>query len=946
MPMGVTESSRLACLRDRTVEGRGTPLNDDRKEWEPSVPMAAPTLGPNEIIKILFLVDNPGDARLCVRALEDAELNVEIDMARSSREFVEFARSRVYDVVVADFRLPDWDGLDTLQSLRSLGRDTPVILVTGNLTAKRAIECIKAGVSDYILKEDLERLPVAVRRALDEHNMLQSRDRAQSAQSESEKQYRLLFNANPDPMWVFDRETLQFLTVNDAAIRHYGYSLNEFLLMTLRDLTPPEEMGRFLAAVVPDRSGVSTLERWKHRTKDGTIIDVEINSQEISFRSVEAVLVAAHDVTARRRAEIEIRESKEQLQLMLESTAEAIYAIDMNGICTLCNPACFRGLGYVHESEVIGKDMHALVHHTRPDGSRHPAEECKIHQALRDGTKVYVENELFWRADRTCFPVEYWSYPIFRDTKAIGSVVTFFDITERKKSVEQLRRSESRYRSIIENAPYGICRVDQNGKITMANQALLAMLGYHTADEVLGLDMATQVYSDPQERERMILESSADPSLGYETKWIRKDGKAIIVRVAGRLIAADDELSGGYESFVEDVTETKSLQTQFEHAQKMEAVGRLAGGVAHDFNNLLMVVSGYAQLLDESSHDAVKVTEYVRQIHAALSKAAAITLQLLAFSRKQVVDPTLLDLNFIVSDIGKMLPRLLGEDVDLTMALEPELGTVRADRTQIEQVIVNLAVNARDAMPKGGQITVETRNVDVDAGYSRQWEVNVPRGRYVSLTVSDSGIGMSAETQLRIFEPFFTTKEVGKGTGLGLATVYAIVKQSHGFIWVYSELGKGSSFKIYLPRLDAAPAREQSLQAEVTRGGTETILLTEDDPDLREVSRVYLESKGYTVLEAANANDALKVCTAYQQPIHLLITDMVMPGRSGLDLAKAALEIRPTLTVVLMSGYTDRMLDISSIGFEARFLQKPFSLDALARLTRALLDTKKQPGQM
>jgi two-component system cell cycle sensor histidine kinase/response regulator CckA len=909
--------------------------------------MAAPTPSPNERIRLLFLKDNQGDAGLCIKALKDADLNVEIDMARSSREFMEFASTRVYDVVLTDFRLPGWDGLDTLHSLRSLGRDTPVILVTGALSAKRAIECIKAGVSDYILEEDLARLPVAVRRALEEHNILQSRDRAESAQSESEKQYRLLFNANPNPMWVVDRETLRFVTVNDAAIRHYGYSLNEFLLMTLRDLPPPDEMERFLAAVVPDRSRVSTREPWTLRTKDGTIIDVEISSQEIKFRSIDAVLVMAHDVTAQRRAESEIRDSKEQLQLMLDSTTEAIYAIDTNGVCTLCNPACFRGLGYVHESEVLGKDMHALIHHTRPDGSRYPADECKIHRAFRGGTKAYVENEIFWRADGTCFPVEYWSYPIFHDTKVMGCIVTFFDITERKKSVEQIRRSESRYRSIIENAPYGICRVDRNGNIVMANQPLLSMLGYQNEDEVLGLHIATKVYADPEERERMISNSSLDgPTVAFETKWVRKDGKTIMVRVAGRLLAADDELFGGYEGFVEDITETKSLQKQFEHAQKMEAVGRLAGGVAHDFNNLLMVMSGYAQLLGESSNDSVKVTEYAHQIHAASSKAAAITLQLLAFSRKQIVDPTALDLNFIVKDIGKMLPRMLGDDVELTLALESQLGTVRADRTQIEQVIMNLAVNARDAMPKGGQITVETRNVDLDIGYDRQREVTVPPGRYVSLTVSDNGIGMSPETQLRMFEPFYTTKEEGKGTGLGLATVYAIVKQSYGFIWVYSELGKGSSFKVYLPRLDAPPARELSLQAEVTPGGTETILLTEDDPGLREVGRVYLESKGYTVLEASNANDAVKVCSTYQHPIDLLITDMVMPGQSGLDLAKAALEIRPTLTVVLMSGYTDRMLDISSIGFEARFLQKPFSLDALARLTRSLLDKKKQLNEM
>jgi PAS domain S-box-containing protein len=759
---------------------------------------------PSQTIKILLLEDDSGDADLCVRKLKRSDLNVEIDVARSSPEFMERARAQPYDLILTDYRLPDWTGLDALHAVRSLGRDTPVVLLTGTLGDELAIQCIKAGISDYVLKENLERLPVAVRRAVEEHKVRQSRDRAQRDLTESEKQYRLLFNANPHPMWVFDRETLHFLTVNDAAIDHYGYSLSEFLSMNSRDIRPPEEVERYLAAMRGGQNRGAVREVWKHKKKDGTIIDVEISAQPITFRAVEAVLVLAHDVTAQRRA-------------------------------------------------------------------------------------------------------------------------------------------EERYRSIIEGAPYGIFRVDQNGRIVMANRAFVLMLGYQTLEEVLGLNVGSDVYEDPAEQERVIAEFSPEASsLGHETKWIRKDRKAIIVRLAGRRLDSDDGLPGGHEVFVEDITATKSLQKQFEHAQKMEAVGRLAGGVAHDFNNLLMVISGYAQLLGESSADATKVSQYANQVRAASSKAAAITRQLLAFSRRQVVDPTVLDLNFIVQDLGKMLPRLLGEDIDLSLALSPKLGTVRADRTQIEQVIMNLAINARDAMPTGGCLIIETRNVELDAGYDQGREASVPPGRYVLLTVSDTGIGMSPEIQQHIFEPFFTTKEAAKGTGLGLATVYGIVKQSHGFIWVYSEPGKGTSFKVYLPRLDAIAALEETSQSATAPGGTETILLTEDDPALRDVSRVYLESKGYTVLQAANANEALQACKTYKLPIHLLITDVVMPGLGGVELARAALEIRPTLAIVLVSGYTDRMLDIQSIGIEVHFLQKPFNLEALARMARSLLDRPQE----
>ena len=754
----------------------------------------------------------------------------------------------------------------------------------------------------------------------------------------SEKQYRLLFEANPEPMWVVDSETLRFLTVNNAAVRNYGYSQTEFLSMNLREIRSEEEFERFLSSVDPqgDR-GESYAELWKHRKKDGTVIDVEISSQPIVFGAVKAQLVLAHDVTAQRRAEADVRAGKKQLQLLLDSTAEAIYAIDVNGTCTLCNPACLRLLAYSRDSELLGNDMHALMHHTRPDGRAYPKEECPIYLAFTKGKGTHVADEVLWRADGTNFPAEYWSYPVRHDNRIVGAVVTFFDITQRKNSEEALRRSESEYRSIIEEAPYGIYRVDQDGRIKLANPGLVAMLGYQHQSELLGLNVATDMFLDPTERQRVLsLYRSEGPAVRHETKWKRKDGSRITVRLAGRQLGSEQEGPIGFEVFVEDVTEQRSLQKQFEHAQKMEAVGRLAGGVAHDFNNLLMIISGYAQLMEESSTDPKKVAEYATQIQAASSKAATVTRQLLAFSRKQILEPTVLDLNYIVKDLEKMLPRLLGEDVETVTELEPQLGTVTADRGQIEQVIMNLAVNARDAMPQGGRLTIATSNVVLDASYYQG--VEVPPGRYVLLAVSDAGTGMDAETQVHIFEPFFTTKETEKGTGLGLATVYGIVKQSRGFIWVYSEPGRGSIFKIYLPRVDAAVDSGESLQPDpAPSGGAETLLLVEDEAALRNVCRVYLESKGYTVLEAGNAKEAMKTCQSYDRPIHLLITDIVMPGLGGLELAKSALELRPALGIILVSGYTDRELDREAIGF-GEFLQKPFSFDALARSVRSLLD--------
>ena len=903
--------------------------------------MAAPTSAQTKTIKILLLEDNPDDAELCIRKLRNVGYHVKVDLARTSREFMAHAQTNTYDVILSDYRLPDWNGLDAFNWLRASGIRAPFILVTGTLGDELAIECIKSGVNDYVLNETLERLAVAVRRALEEDKLRLERDQAEKELQWSEQQYRLLFNANPHPMWVFDRETLSFLTVNDAALRHYGYSLKEFLSMTVREIRPEEDQERFMAAVKnPRHNGPSDRELWRHRKKDGTVIDVEISSQPISFRGVNAELVLAHDVTAQRRAEMEVRQGKEQLQLLLDSTAEGIYGIDVHGVCTLCNAASCRLLGYTHVSELLGKNMHAEAHHTRPDGRTYPVEECKIFQAFRQGKGTHVTDEVLWRADGTSFPAEYWSYPVHNNGRVLGSVVTFFDITQRKKSEEDLRRSESRYRSIIERAPYGVFRVDQSGRIAMANSAFAAMLGYQGPDEVLGLNTGADIYLNSTEQQRDRDYASEDPAVGYEAKWKRKDGKTITVRLGGRRLPDDDELPGGFDVFVEDITEHRSLQKQFEHAQKMEAVGRLAGGVAHDFNNLLMIISGYAQLLDESSADPEKVVEYATRIRDASSKAATVTRQLLAFSRKQVLEPTVLDLSCVVKDLARMLPRLLGEDVEMVLELDPQVGTVRADRGQIEQVIMNLAVNARDAMPQGGRLTIATSNVALDASYYQG--VEVPSGQYVLLAVGDTGIGMNAETQVHIFEPFYTTKEAGKGTGLGLATVYGIVKQSNGFIWVYSEPDKGSIFKIYLPRVDAAADSDESLQpVHAPSAGTETILLVEDEAALRNVCRVYLESKGYTVLEAGNAKEAMRICQSHDRPIHVLITDIVMPGPGGLELAKSALELRPALSVVLVSGYTDRPLEREAIGF-GKFLQKPFSFNALARTVRSLLDKNRE----
>ncbi len=420
---------------------------------------------------------------------------------------------------------------------------------------------------------------------------------------------------------------------------------------------------------------------------------------------------------------------------------------------------------------------------------------------------------------------------------------------------------------------------------------------------------------------------------------VRPDGTVRIVQEQGLLDKDEAGRPRRLLGTVHDITTRRQMELQLRQAQKMEAVGRLAGGIAHDFNNILTAITGYAGLLleDLAGDDARRAD--VDEIRRAAERAAALTRQLLAFSRQQVLAPRVLDLNELVTNLDKMLRRLIGEDMELVTVPAPDLGAIRADPGQLEQVLVNLVVNARDAMPEGGRLTIETANVTLDEEYARLHAPAVP-GRYVLLAVSDTGMGMDPETRSHIFEPFYTTKEKGKGTGLGLATVYGIVKQSGGFVWVYSEPGQGATFKIYLPRVDEpAQPLEPLATATTSLRGTETVLLVEDEVTVRAVAREMLERQGYTVLEATGAEAAMALAEAHRGPIHLLLTDVVMPGSSGRALADRLTALRPELRVLFMSGYTDEAVVRHGILERGvAYLQKPFAPEGLARRVREVID--------
>jgi two-component system, cell cycle sensor histidine kinase and response regulator CckA len=508
---------------------------------------------------------------------------------------------------------------------------------------------------------------------------------------------------------------------------------------------------------------------------------------------------------------------------------------------------------------------------------------------------------------------------------------------ERRRAEEELRRNESILRLLFEHNPLPtwLYEIDTL-RFLRVNQAATALYGY-TPEE---FEQMSVLEIRPKEQREIAFAYLRDLEADAEEHefWLHqsKNGRTFEVEtISHELMYAGKRVR---LVVTQDISERRQLEGQLRQAQKMEAVGRLAGGVAHDFNNLLMVIKGHTELLLSALEPSEQITRKVAQIDHAADRAAALTRQLLAFSRMQLLQPQVINLNSIIAEMGKLLPRLIGEDIELVIRTDEDLGTVRADASQMEQVIMNLAVNARDAMPNGGKLVIETGNAELDHSYMVSHPLMNP-GPYVQLVVTDSGTGMDAETQAHIFEPFFTTKEKGKGTGLGLATVYGIVKQSGGFIWVYSELGKGTSFKIYLPRLEQAEDRAGVTSASTALPmGSETVLLTEDEQDVREIAREFLESGGYRVIEAKDGKEAIRLAAQHRGKIQLLVTDMVMPGMTGQELAVQLQAEHPGLCVVFMSGYSEHAAtEMANADPSVRLLTKPFSRSALLRTVGEIL---------
>jgi len=770
-----------------------------------------------------------------------------------------------------------------------------------------------------------------------------------AAAEQSLTQLRAIMSSISDGLIIADA-TGNFLDWNPAALRMHGYANLEEVRRNLTTFADTFVLSLLDGPPLPySEWPLSRLLRGE------TLCDYELRvcrtdvarERVISYSGslipdpiggTNLAVLTLRDVTDQRRAETELRTSESLFHAVFENTHVATVLLDLNHRFIRVNSAFAQLFGY-SQSEMLGMTMPDI---TYPDDL---AESFVRRESLLRGDSHFVQQKRYVHRDGHVL----WcltNVSLVRD--AAGEPLVYVgqvqDMTGRKLAEDEVRTGEERFRAFFDASTAGMVEVSPDTLILRANTAFCHMIGY-SPEELAQMTVADLLF--PDDRDHVLMQYGrvgAGRTTSYEAdrRYRRKDGSTLWARVS--VVAARDERGKPtlISAVVIDMTERKKLEEQFRQSQKMEAVGRLAGGVAHDFNNLLTVINGYGHVLLDQLPHGDPTRALVQEMAAAGERAAGLTAQLLAFSRKAIVEPKVLDLNEVVTQSASLLRRIIGEDITLATALAPGLERVKVDPTQVEQVILNLAVNAKDAMPRGGQLTIETRGLQL-----REEDValypDLRQGRYIQLAVSDTGIGMTEEVKSRLFEPFFTTKEQGKGTGLGLAVVHGAVKQSGGRVDVYSELGIGTTFKILLPAVVGASA-SLSQSVRVAPRGVETVLLVEDEPAVRKFGRLALETHGYAVLEAASGEEALRLAASHAGPIHILITDVVMPKMGGREAAEILRSRHAGLKVLFVSGYTDDAVVRHGI-VEATdaFLQKPFTPLTLARKVRESLDVPGSP---
>jgi two-component system, cell cycle sensor histidine kinase and response regulator CckA len=740
-----------------------------------------------------------------------------------------------------------------------------------------------------------------------------------------------LFDVTQDLLCVIGFDN-RIKYVNGSWESVLGYAREELLARFLDRSIHPEDREATLADIEKVRAGVPTRSfENRVRCKDGSY--KWISWSATASTAQQCLYASGRDITENKRSE----EHLLRLAQALQNSSEMICMGDRAGRAVFANEALLEASGY-REEELLGKPLpETLISGASPTSL---AEEIRL-SIVRDGK---------WSGEclQGCkkgpdLPVSL-SIGLIKDRNGLvtGTYGISHDVSERKRAERELAERTEFLNSLIENCPVGIVAIGSDHSVKLCNPTFEKIFGYWEQDIVgrplYELLTTPEIRAEVDTNRLRFREGKATHTV---TKRARSDGSLVDVEAWAMPLGPFSNPTGAVVLY-QDITERKRIEQQLRQAQKMEAVGQLAGGIAHDFNNLLMVILGYANVLSAHPDVGEDLQRKVKEISKAGNRAASLTRQLLAFSRQQVLEPKVLNMNSVVEDVKKMLRRLIKEDIALLTDLDPALGRMKADQGQIEQVIINLAVNARDAMPQGGTLTIKTNNIEVGETSMTTHEP-MPRGSYIGLTVSDTGTGMDAETQSHAFEPFFTTKEQGKGTGLGLATVYGVVKQSGGFIRLTSQVGQGTTFEIFFPRVsELVEDFPKDTNRTSLTGGSETILLVEDDKALRALILSSLREAGYTVIEASEGVAALKIATRQAGAIDLVLTDVVMPGMSGTQMAEKISAEYPHTKILYMSGYSESAGGHQEILRQGRtLLQKPFDLRSLARQVREILNNPR-----
>ena len=893
------------------------------------------------VFRLLFVEDSPEDLELIQRELHKGGLEFQGEVVCRREDFARRISEASFDIVLSDFRLPGWSGLDALQELRSRGLETPFLLITGTLGEEKAVECMRRGANDCIMKDRLARLPLAMKQAIEGSELRERQRRIAEELWSSETKLGMVLSQLPAIIWTTDRD-LRMTSLTGAG---------------LTSLPECHRQRRWLplhAAVEPSHPSILA----HGRALAGESVEFESDFEGRTYwnrveplrdlaGTVTGCLGLALDITQKKQLEAEslfhaaeLRQANQTLGALIANAPVAIIALDHAERACIWNPAAERMFGWT-AAEVLGGKP--------PIVPQEREQEFRVFCELvwQGGSLAGVETQRK-RKDGALIDVSLSAASLKSEGASEAPsrqpmlIAVLTDITERKRvEAERLKLITA-----IEQSAEAVVIADTEGFIRYVNPAFCAITGY-SKDEAVG--QRTNLLKSGRQEDALYAKLWKTILSGQtwrgEFENRRKDGSIVSMEASITPVRGP---RGGITSFIcmeQDITERRALEHQLLQAQKFEAIGQLAGGIAHDFNNVLAAILGMAELGKMEAPEGTRIRERLEKICHHAGRAVALTRQLLAFSRRQQLERRDINLNHAVSEVTSLVAESLGTDIEMTTEPAPDLASIHVDPAQIEQILMNLCVNARDAMPQGGRLTIATANVHFDEDDCRP-RPGIAPGDYVRLSVADTGMGMDPATLERIFEPFFTTKPPGRGTGLGLATVYGVVKQHGGCIDVTSELGQGATFHIYFPTAASAdpnPAPAPPADAEPVRGGKETILLAEDHDGLRELVHESLAALGYTVLAARDGEEALELFRQRAGKVDLLVFDVVMPRLRGPDAYKRILALGSSVPVLFCTGYNPDSAQVETLAGHP-VLQKPYPARELARTVRQLLDQRHSRG--